>query len=564
MRQIFVLFFLLSSVIGLTQSKVFTKEDTLLGSNHAYRSWWEALHYDITVKPDFKTKTISGKNDIYYALLNEKTSFVMQLDLQEPMHIDSILLDSKPFTEYKKEANRYMLYLPAQKRYEKHILSVYFSGKPREAKNPPWDGGWVWKKDSLGNPWMSVACQGNGSSIWYPCKDLQSDETTANLSIIVPDTLVGIGNGTLVKKQEAYPEKGLTTYQWQVTNPINNYNIVPYIGKYTLAHDSIKGIKSMISNGSLVPGKTNDISQSDILYTDYWVLSYHKNKVETHLKPNVTKTIKCFEYWFGPYPFYEDSYKIVEAPYLGMEHQSNVAYGNYYLNGYAGRDLSNTGWGLKWDFIVVHESGHEWFGNSITASDVADNWIHEGFTSYAEVLFTECEFGKEAGNDYCEGVKKSINNDIPIIGQYGVHDEGSGDMYNKGSQVVHMIRQVINDDEKFAFLLREINKHFYHKTISSKELEEFINKNTGIDFTPLFNQYLRTTQIPIFEYKIKKNKLSFRYTNCLAEFNMPVKIKTDKEILIKPTTQWQSITLEKKTKTISLDRNVYVRLVKVK
>jgi aminopeptidase N len=310
-------------------------------------------------------------------------------------------------------------------------------------------------------------------------------------------------------------------------------------------HDSIQGEK----------GK---------LITDYWVLDYHKQKAISHLKPNVTKTIKCFEHWFGAYPFYEDSYKIVEAPYLGMEHQSNVAYGNYYLNGYAGRDLSNTGWGLKWDFIVVHESGHEWFGNNITASDVADNWIHEGFTSYAEVLFTECEFGKEAGNDYCEGVKKSINNDIPIIGQYGVHKDGSGDMYNKGSQVVHMIRQVMNDDEKFRLLLREMNITFYHKTISTKELESFINKTTGIDFTPFFNQYLRTTQIPKFEYKIKNNKLSFRYTNCLTEFNMPVKIKTDKQILIKPTTQWQTVQLDNKTKFISLDRNVYVKLEKVK
>jgi aminopeptidase N len=253
----------------------------------------------------------------------------------------------------------------------------------------------------------------------------------------------------------------------------------------------------------------------------------------------------------------------VEAPYLGMEHQSNVAYGNYYLNGYAGRDLSNTGWGLKWDFIVVHESGHEWFGNNITASDVADNWIHEGFTSYAEVLFTECEFGKEAGNDYCEGVKKYISNDIPIIGQYGVRKEGSGDMYNKGSQVVHMIRQLMNDDEKFRTLLRNMNQTFYHKTVSSTELEAFIIEKTGIDFTSTFNQYLRTTQIPILEYKIKKNKLSYRYTNCLTEFNMPVKIKTDKEILIKPTTQWQTINLEKKTKTISLDRNVYVKLEKL-
>jgi len=543
MRYIIVLFFLLSSLIGLAQVKGFTKEDTLLGSNHAYRSWWDVKVYNLTVTPDYKNKSLTGNNKIEYSVL--ESSNLLQLDLQAPMTIDSVFYDDLKINTFKRENNRWMVSLESQIKNSRHVLNVFFSGKPKVAKNPPWDGGWVWKKDSLGNPWMSVACQGNGPSIWYPCKDLQNDEpdNATLLNIIVPDTLLGIGNGRLAKKEKL--NNGFDKYTWLITNPINNYNIISYIGKYTLLHDSVEGEK----------GK---------LITDYWVLNYHKQKAITHLKPNVTKTIKCFEHWFGAYPFYEDSYKIVEAPYLGMEHQSNVAYGNYYLNGYAGRDLSNTGWGLKWDFIVVHESGHEWFGNNITASDVADNWIHEGFTSYAEVLFTECEFGKEAGNDYCEGVKKSISNDIPIIGQYGVRKEGSGDMYNKGSQVVHMMRQVMNDDEKFRLLLREMNQTFYHKTVSSKDLESFITEKTGIDFTSLFNQYLRTTQIPVLEYKIKKNKLSYRYANCLTEFNMPVKIKTDKEILIKPTTQWQTINLEKKTKTISLDRNVYVKLEKVK
>ena len=547
MRNSIILILLFSSLFGFSQTKTFTKEDTLLGSNHVLRSWWDVKSYDIVIKPDFKNKTISGFNEIVFEVLNDSFPGVLQLDLQEPMSIDSVFTSLEPFTyvklSFEKINNHWNLHLP-NKSLRCRIF-VFFSGKPREAKNPPWDGGWVWKKDSLGNPWMSVACQGNGPSIWYPCKDLQSDEPDngCRINITVPDTLMGIGNGKYLGKGKSV--NGYTTHSWLVQNTINNYNIIPYIGKYTLLHDSIEGEK----------GK---------LITDYWVLNYHKQKAIAHLKPNVTKTIKCFEHWFGPYPFYEDSYKIVEAPYLGMEHQSNVAYGNYYLNGYAGRDLSNTGWGLKWDFIVVHESGHEWFGNNITASDVADNWIHEGFTSYSEVLFTECEFGKEAGNDYCEGVKKSINNDIPIIGKYGVHEEGSGDMYNKGSQVVHMIRQVMNDDEKFRLLLRELNKVYYHTTVSSKELEAFINQFTGVDFTSLFNQYLRTTQIPILEYKIKNNKLSFRYTNCLAEFNMPVKIKTDKEILIKPTTQWQTINLNKKAKSISLDRNVYVKLEKVK
>lgn len=534
-----------SGIISNAQTKPITKEDTLFGSNTIFRSWWDVQHYNLSVKPDYRTKTLSGNNIIEYKVISDSLPFVMQIDLQEPMQIDSLLFDQKKHSEFQKEKNRWMLSFSKQEKGSKHQLKIYFSGKPTMATNAPWDGGWVWKKDSLGNPWMSVACQGNGPSIWYPCKDIQCDEPDNGsvLNITVPDTLVGIGNGRLMKKESnGY---GFTTYTWKVTNTINNYDIIPYIGKYILLHDSVVGEK-----GTLI--------------TDYWVLSYHQKKAVAHLKPNVTKTIKCFEHWFGPYPFYEDSYKLVEAPYLGMEHQSNVAYGNYYLNGYAGRDLSSTGWGLKWDFIVVHESGHEWFGNSVTAKDVADNWIHEGFTSYSEVLFTECEFGKEAGNDYCVGVKKTIDNDIPIIGKYGVHKEGSGDMYNKGSQVVHMIRQIMNDDEKFRALLRDINSTYYHKIISTKELEEFINQKTGINFTPLFDQYLRTTQIPKLEYKISKKKLSYRYTNCINSFSMSVKIKTDKDVWITPTTQWQEMPIEKSVKEVVIDRNFYLKLEKAK
>lgn len=545
MRNSIILILLLSSLFGVSQSKPLSKEDTLLGSNHALRSWWDVKHYDLSVKPDYKTKTLLGSNFISYQVVSDSLSFVMQIDLQQPMKIDSAVLDDGVKIKFANEKNRWLLSMPNQIKNSNHLLKLFFSGKPKIAVSPPWNGGWVWRKDSLGNPWMSVACQGDGASIWYPCKELQSDEPDngAQLNIIVPDTLVGVGNGKLIKKEKL--TNGFTSYVWKVTNTINGYDIIPYIGKYTLLHDSVVGEK----------GK---------LITDYWVLDYHQQKAISHLKPNVTKTIKCFEYWFGPYPFYEDSYKIVEAPYLGMEHQSNVAYGNYYLNGYAGKDLSNTGWGLKWDFIVVHESGHEWFGNNVTATDVADNWIHEGFTSYSEVLFTECEFGKEAGNDYCEGVKKSINNDIPVIGKYEVRQEGSGDMYNKGSQVVHMIRQVINDDEKFRQLMRDINQTYYHKTVSTKELEQFIITKTGIDFTSLFNQYLRTTQIPKLEYRIKKKKLEYRYVNCISGFTMPVKITTDKIIVITPTTEWQTLQLNQTQKTISLDRNVYVRLEKVK
>jgi aminopeptidase N len=527
---------------SFSQTKPLTKEDTLIGSNTAFRSWWDVTHYNISVKPDYNSKTIAGYNIITYKIIADSLPFVMQIDLQDSLQIDSVFMDRIKFSNYKKEKNRWMMSLSNQQKNTEHTIQLFYHGKPKVAVNPPWDGGFVWKKDSLGNPWISVACQGAGASVWFPCKDMQSEEPEngAMLTMTVPDTLVAIGNGQLINQQKN--GDGLMSYMWRVTNIINSYDIIPYIGKYTNIKDSM-----MRENGKLI--------------TDYWVLNYHIEKAKQHLKLNVIKTIKCLEYWFGPYPFYEDTYKIVEAPYLGMEHQSNIAYGNNYLNGYAGKDLSNTGWGLKWDFIVVHETAHEWFGNSITAYDVADNWIHEGFASYAEVLFTECEFGKEAGNDYCEGVKKSIDNDIPVIGKYGVKKEGSGDIYNKGSNVIHMIRQLVDDDEKFRMLLRDISKTFYHKTVTTKQFESFISLTTGKDLTPFFNQYLRTIQIPKLEYKIKKNKFKYRYINCINGFNMPVKIKTSNQFWIYPTTKWKTIILEKTTEKIAIDRNFYIQLV---
>jgi aminopeptidase N len=542
LKHLISFFLLVIACSAFSQTKAFTREDTLWGSNTAYRAWWDVTHYDVTVKPDYTTKTISGNSIITYKTVSDSLPFVMQIDLQTPLLVDSMFLDQVKFTNYKNENNRWMMNLSPQQKNTEHQLLVFYHGKPKIARNPPWDGGFVWKKDSLGNPWMSVACQGAGASVWFPCKDIQSEEPEngATLTMIVPDTLTAIGNGKLVGKQKQ--EKGFMAYTWKVINSINSYDIIPYIGKYENLKDSVMGEK-----GKLV--------------TDYWVLSYHTEKAKQHLKPNVINTLKCLEHWFGPYPFYEDSYKIVEAPYLGMEHQSNVAYGNFYLNGYAGRDLSNSGWGLKWDFIVVHETAHEWFGNSITARDVADNWIHEGFASYAEALFTECEFGKEAGNDYCAGVRKNIDNDVPVIGKYEVRTEGSGDMYNKGSNVIHMIRQVMNDDEAFRLLLRDLSKYFYHKIITTKEFEEYINLKTGKNFTPLFDQYLRTKQIPQLECKIFKNKLEYRYINCVPGFTMPVKINADKEHRIIPTTEWQTLQLAKPVKAITIDRNVYVNLV---
>jgi len=591
----------------ITPKQTFTKADTLRGSNNENRDWWDVLHYDITVKPDFDKKEIEGviliqynsKIDIIdevfefakniketkngnvstkifnYVSPNDKDR-LMQIDLQETLVIDSVFINNISYKSnlleprfksmvttrkevvFTKNESIYLLNISSintLKSIANHTIEIYYHGKPREAVKAPWDGGWVWAKDKLGRPFVSVACQGLGSSCWFPCKDYQGDEPDngASLTIVVPESLVGVSNGVsrfsfLVdtvsvfptinvnkEKQETRNEKNEKRISWQVTNPINSYCIVPYIGNYVNITDTFIGEKG-----------TLDLS--------YWVLDYNKEKAQEQFK-QVKPMLKAFEYWFGAYPFYEDGYKLVEAPYLGMEHQSAIAYGNDYKQGYKGRDLSGSGWGLKWDFIIVHESGHEWFANSITTNDIADMWVHEGFTNYSEVLFTEYYYGKEAANDYCYGLRKNIVNDVPIIGPYGVNKEGSGDMYWKASNMIHSIRNALNNDKKFRKILRGMNSTFYHKTIDGSQIEQYIIEQTGLDLQKTFDQYLTTTQIPILDYYFKGKKLFYKYSNCIDEFNMPVTIPVKNKTIV-PTTQWQHKRLRKKIKEWFTDKNV--------
>ena len=529
----------------LNKKQIFTRQDTLRGSNGPGRQGWNVLHYDITVQPDYTTKTIKGKNIIRFY---DEGAKLMQVDMQQPMIIDSIVSEEHSL-KITREGNVYWAELrdPAAMYKIKPgaaSITVYFSGKPREAIRPPWDGGWIWKKDKAGNPWMSVACQGLGASVWYPCKDYQGDEpdSGAMLRIIVPDSLTAVGNGRMIKKQSL--GNGFTQYNWQVKNPINNYNIIPYIGKYSHFYEIYNGEKGNLT-------------------MDYWVLNDNLDKAKKQFA-DATRMMQAFEHWFGPYPFYEDGYKLVEAPHLGMEHQSAIAYGNGYQKGYLGRDLSGTGWGLKWDFIIVHESGHEWFANNITTIDIADMWVHEGFTNYSESLFTDYFYGHEAGNDYVIGSRKNIANDIPVIGIYGINKEGSGDMYYKAGNMLHIIRQLVNNDEKFRMILRGLNKTFYHQTVTTAQVENYISQQTGKDLSPIFNQYLRSIKVPVLEHKITGKKIYYRWSNCVEGFNLPVKISTDtnlkKEKWIFPTTGWKKMKQPNNydQQTFKVNRNFYV------
>jgi len=499
----------------------FTRQDTLRGTIGPERAWWDVLHYDITVQPDLAAQTITGKTTIRYRVLPGQTTDFMQIDLQEPMILDSIFYNGKmyinhPRIPYRREGNVYHIPLPRAAAGSEHTITFVYHGKPRAAQRPPWDGGWIWKKDKSGNPFVSVACQGLGASVWYPCKDHQSDEPDAGatLTVVVPDSLAAVGNGRL---KGTAPEGNLRAYTWEVKNPINTYNIVPYIGKYASWKDTLQG-------------------EGGLLDITFWALQEDLQKAKEQFR-QMKPTLRAFEHWFGPYPFYEDGFQLVQAPHLGMEHQSAVAYGNAFQNGYLGQDLSGSGWGLKFDFIIVHESGHEWFANNVTTKDIADMWVHEGFTNYSEVLFLDYHYGTAAGNAYAQGIRRNIENDKPVIGHYGVHQEGSGDMYAKGASLLHTLRQVIDNDILFRDILRGLNKDFYHQTVTSRQVEEYITQKSRKDLRKIFDQYLRTTQIPVLEYKAEGDKLKFRWTNCVEGFNMPVKLTNGQ--WIHPTTKAQ-------------------------
>ena len=526
----FLLSILYSCAQPLHQKKGFTQQDTLRGTLTPERTWWDVVHYAIDVTPNYASKTISGQNEMLFKVVDAGTK--MQIDLQQPMELTSAQWQGQSLPTERLGNVYYITFPRALQKGSTEKINLAFAGTPREAKNAPWDGGWIWKRDEKNSPWINVAVQGLGASAWFPNKDHQSDEpdSGAVLNIRVADTLVAVANGLF--KNKTTSTDSLTGYKWAVTNPINNYNIIPYIGKYVNFTEVYQGEK-----GPLV--------------CSYWVLDYNLEKAKKQFV-QAGQTLKAFEHWFGPYPFYEDGFKLVESPHLGMEHQSAVAYGNKYQNGYLGRDLSGSGWGLKWDFIIVHEVGHEWFGNNITSKDIADMWVHEGFTSYSETLFTEYHFGKEAASAYIQGVRKGIQNDIPIIGHYGVNQEGSGDMYAKAANMLHTIRQIIADDEKFRNILRGLNKTFYHQTVTSKQVEDYFIQQSGKPLQKIFDQYLRATDIPVLEIKGG----AYRWANTIAGFNMPVRLTNGQ--WLQPTSEWK-----KGPKTLSekdIDKNFYIKI----
>ncbi|WP_130735645.1 M1 family metallopeptidase [Flavobacterium sp. J27] len=498
-----------------TTAQNFTRRDSLHGGLRFERNCFDVQRYDLNIKINPDEKSIVGYNEVTFTVI-EPTKKI-QLDLFDNMKVDSIVWNNETLT-YKRDYDAVFVSFPkelAKNTTEK--VRFYYSGNPKIAKNAPWDGGFVFKKDSNGKPFIAVAVQGTGASLWYPVKDSQTDEPDkgASIKVAVPNGLMNVSNGRFIKKEAVGND--YTRWDWEVKNPINNYTITVNIADYIHIHDEIENLD-----------------------LDYYVLRENKDKAISHFDADVKPMMACFQEKFGQYPFWEDGYKLVETPYLGMEHQSAVAYGNKYKKGYLGMDLSGTGEGMNFDFIIIHETGHEWFGNSVTSKDIADMWIHEGFTTYSETVFIECQKGYDAAMKYINGQSKNVQNDKPIIGQFGVNNEGSGDMYYKGALLLNTLRHVVDNDHKWWPILLKYATTFKKKIIDTQTVVDFFNKETGRNLTPIFNQYLKYTTIPKLEIKGYKKQFQYRWVTEEPNFAMPVDIMIgDKKVRLNATNEWQ-------------------------
>ena len=535
----------LCPAVGVAQQPpVFTHADTLRGSIGPARAWWDVTFYDLHVRVSPADSTITGSNGITYRVVAPGSE--MQIDLQPPLEVDSMVMGGSRLP-YRRDGNAFFVTLPSEQRPgEVRTLTVHYHGAPVVAERPPWDGGFIWREDGRGNPWVATANQGLGASVWWPNKDHGSEEPDSQrIAITVPTPMVDVSNGRL--RSTTINDDGTTTFEWFVTEPINNYGISVNAGAYAHWQEIYQG-------------------EDGPLTMDYWPLA--ENEADARRQWTQARSMmQCFEHWFGPYPFYADGFKLVEAPHLGMEHQSAVAYGNGFRNGYRGTDLSGTGQGLKWDFIIVHEAAHEWFANNITAKDEADMWVHESFANYSENLYTECLTGsKAAGAEYVVGTRSRIQNDRPVQGVFGVNYSGSGDMYYKGGNVLHTIRQLVDDDARWREILRGLNRTFRHQTVTGAQVEEYMAAESGVDLAPVFDQYLRTTMVPVLEYRLDGATLSYRWVDVVPGFAMPVRanLGSGASTWLRPTSAWQTVaTTLAGAEDLVVDESFYVKTRKV-
>lgn len=531
MARVFLcIFFAFSSFSAssqlFTDEAGFTRKDSLRGSLTPPRTCYDVTYYHLDIKVDPEQKSIEGSNIIYFEV--KEDTKLLQVDLFENLEVNKIKMDGNEKLKFTREFDAIFIELKNElPKNSFHHISIEYGGIPIVAKRPPWDGGFIWQKDSVGNPWVAVTCQGIGASLWWPNKDHQSDEPDSMLiSVTVPEELENVSNGRL--RSVSKTKKGWKKYDWFVSYPINNYNVTLNIGKF--AH----------FNDVYIP------ENGDTLTLDYYVIPEELEKAKIQFA-QVKPMMDFFYEYFGPYPFIKDGYKLIQSPHLGMEHQTAVAYGNRYLNGYNGTGSSEVA--LTFDFIIQHETGHEWWGNNITTNDVADMWVHESFTAYSEGLYVEYIHGYEEAMKYINGKKQSIMNDRPMIGPFDVNEEGSGDMYNKGQLVLNTLRHVIDNDALWKVILKGMNEEFRYQTIDGQQVFEYIEEKSGMELGYFFDQYFRHISLPKLLVNISKKgdvvKAYYKWDADVPEFKMPIKVTAapGKYELIYPTNKMKSIDL---------------------
>ncbi|HEY7635025.1 MAG TPA: glycoside hydrolase family 47 protein [Gemmatimonadales bacterium] len=514
-----------------------THADSVRGADNPTRAWWDVTFYDLHVRVTPADSSVVGWDGITYRV--RQPGQMMQLDLQAPLELDSAMQDGQRL-QSRRDGNAYFLTLPARSSVgETRTVTAYYHGQPGRGRSGQ-SSGVIWSTDSLGAPWFATSDELPGASIWWPLKDWLGDEPDSQrIAITVPDSLMEVSNGRL--RRTTHHPNGTTTYEWFVTQPINSYGVAMNAGRYAHFADTLQGEGGRLS-------------------LDFWPLAAHLDTAKVQWA-QVRPMLTCFEHWFGPYPWYADGYKLIETPYLGMEHQSGIAYGNKFLPGYLGRDLSRTGLGLEWDYIVIHESAHEWFGNSISTREPGDLWVHESFATYAEGLYTECRHGRAAGATYLIGLRQSIRNSGPIVGPRGVAGWYNSDMYFKGANVLHTIRQLVDDDAKWLAILRGLTQTFRHRTVTGAEIEDYIGRASGLDLRQVFAQYLTTPKVPELEYRVEHGMLSYRWAGVLAGFAMPVRVQIPGlgQRWLRPTAEWQRLKVPSpEGAQVVIDENFYV------
>jgi len=491
-----------------------TRADILRGEYGHYRANNDLLFYHLDIRVDPDKKAITGKNTIRFKMLKDDTR--IQLDLFANLNVDKIMMGATTL-KYERELGAVFVDFPETlKTGRTYSIDFFYSGTPQTISR---FGGFTFGKDPAGRPWIYTACEGIGASLWWPNKDQWRDEVeNMLLSVSIPSDLVDVSNGKFVGKTDL--GDGYTRWDWNIHYPINNYDVSLNIGKYEHFADSLGGLP-----------------------LDFYALPEDLEKAKKQFA-QAKGMIKAYQHYFGEYPFKKDGYKLVEVPYSGMEHQTAVTYGNHFANGYLERDWTGVGISPRFDFIIIHESGHEWFGNAVSAADVSDMWIHEGWTTYLECLYVEYMWGKEDGLKYTNGYKPKVRNQQPIITQRGVNREPPQDMYFKGALFLNTLRSVVNDDKRWFALIHDVFQHFKYQNIMTEDMVAYFNQKTGMNLTPIFDEYLRHAALPVLELKFDDaaGTVSYRWKADEPAFAMPIRVGAkDNWQIVQPTAEWKTM-----------------------